>query len=216
MTRRDAGFTLIELLVSVTIFALLMVVLIGALRLGSREVGRLTGQVDQSSQIALVQNFLRAQIGAAEPLVSLTDDSKIVQFAGDAHRVDFVAAAPESLPAGGLLVFSAAWREGTGPAGGQLVLGWRPLREDPDATAAVAPPTVLLDHVRAATFVYYGPATPAADPEWHATWQHMTYLPLLVRLSVVFTDGKTMPDLAVALRLSMSVADLRLNNNRRF
>jgi hypothetical protein len=44
----------------------------------------------------------------------------------------------------------------------------------------------------------------------------MTYLPLLVRLSVVFTDGKTMPDLAVALRLSMSVADLRLNNNRRF
>lgn len=214
MTRRDAGFTLIELLVSVTIFALLMVVLIGALRLGSREVGRLTGQIDQSSQVALVQNFLRTRLSAAEPFVSLADDSKVVQFAGDAHRVDFVAASPESLPAGGLLVFSAALREGAGPAGGQLVLGWRPPREDPDAAAAGAPPTVLLDHVRTATFVYYGPSMPTADPDWHDTWHDMTYLPLLVRLSVTFADGHTMPDLSVALRLSSSVADLQRNQSR--
>lgn len=214
MTRRDAGFTLLELLISVTIFALLMVVLIGALRLGSRQVGRLTGQVDHASQVALAQNFLRTQLGAAEPLVSLTDDSKAVRFTGDAERVDFVASAPQSLPAGGLLVFSAAFRGGTGPAGGQLVVDWRPLQRDPDAPAPVDAPTVLLDHVRAAKFVYYGPSSPTADPDWQSTWQAKTYLPLLVRLSVTFMDGRTMPDLDVAPRLSKSVADLRLNQGR--
>lgn len=216
MTRRDSGFTLLELLISVTIFALLMVVLIGALQLGSRQVGRLTGQVDQSSQVALAQNFLRTQLGAAEPLVLGAADSKLVQFAGDAERVDFVAAAPQSLPAGGLLAFSAAFRAGTGPAGGQLVLGWQPLHQDPDAPAPAAAPTVLLDHVRAAKFVYYGPPSPTTDPDWQSSWQDKTYLPLLVRLSVTFMDGQKMPDLAVALRLSKSVADLRLNHNQRF
>lgn len=216
MTRKDAGFTLLELLVSMTIFALLMVVLIGALRIGGREAERLTGEVDKSAQIALVQNFLRDRLGAVQPLVPLTDDSKLVQFDGDAQGVTFVAPAPQSLPAGGLLVFSAALRQGTGPVGGQLVVGWRPLHADPDAVAPANAPTVLLDHVRAARFVYYGPPTVTEDPDWQTTWQTMTYLPLLVRLSVTFTNGQTMPDLTVALRLSSSVADLRLNHNRRF
>ena len=210
MKRAESGFTLLELLVSITIFALLMVVLFEALQLGTRQTGRLTGQVDRSTQVALVQNFLRAQLGAAQPLVSSAGDSKKVEFDGHEHGVDFVAVAPQSLPAGGLQVLSVAAQNG------QLVLGWRPLREDPDATATARAPTVLLDHVRTARFVYYGPPTPIDDPYWQTTWQDMGYLPLLVRLSVTFADGTQMPDLAVALRLSSSVADLRLNQNRRF
>jgi len=216
MKRACAGFTLLELLVSITIFALLMVVLIGALQLGTRQAGRLTGQVDRSQQVALVQNFLRAQLGAAQPLVSSPGQTKIVQFDGQPHGVDFVAVAPESLPAGGLQVLSVALVDGARQGDGQLMLGWRPLREEADAPPAASRPTVLLDHVSAARFVYYGPPTPTDDPYWQTTWQDMGYLPLLVRLSVTFTDGEQMPDLAIALRLSSSVADLRLNQNQRF
>ncbi len=210
MRRSESGFTLLELLVSITIFALLMVVLIGALQLGSRQVGRLTGQVDRSSQVALAQNFLRAELGAARPLVSPSDEAKIVQFDGRGHGLDFVAVAPQSVPAGGLQVLSVALRQG------QLVVGWRALRESGDAAPVDAQPTVLLDHVRAAEFVYYGPPTPSDDADWQTEWQNMTYLPLLVRLSLTFTDGEKMPDLTVALRLSSSIADLRMNQNRRF
>lgn len=217
--RSESGFTLLELLVSITIFALLMVVLVGALQLGTRQTGRLSGQVDRSAQVALVQNFLRTQLSAAQPLISATgesDESKRVVFDGQAHGVNFIAVAPQSLPAGGLQILSVALRDGAHPQDGQLVLGWRPWRQDPDAAATASAPTVLLDHVRAARFVYYGPPTPTDDPYWQTTWQDMSYLPLLVRLSVTFVDGTQMPDLAVALRLSSSVADLRLNQNRRF
>ncbi len=216
MKRASAGFTLIELLISITIFALLMVVLIGALQLGTRQAGRLTGQVDRSQQVALVQNFLRAQLGAAQPLVSPADQAKTVQFDGQPQRIDFVAAAPESLPAGGLQVLSLALVDGGGPGDNRLVLGWRPLREAADAPPGANRPTVLLEHVRAARFVYYGPPTPTEDASWQTTWQDMRYLPLLVRLSLTFADGEQMPDLAIALRLSSSVADLRLNQNQRF
>jgi len=216
MNRRCAGFTLLELLVSITIFALLMVVLMGALQLGTRQTGRLTGQVDRSQQVALVQNFLRAQIGAAQPFVLPSDQAKSIQFDGQPHELDFVAVAPESLPAGGLQVLSLALVDAARQGDGRLVLGWRPLRPDADAPPAASRPTVLLDHVRAARFVYYGPPTPDEDAYWQTTWQNMGYLPLLVRLSLTFVDGEQMPDLAIALRLSSSLADLRLNQNGRF
>ena len=216
MKRACAGFTLLELLVSITIFALLMVVLIGALQLGTRQTGRLTGQVDRSQQVALVQTFLRAQLGAAQPLILPADQTRTVQFDGQPHSVDFIAVAPESLPSGGLQVLSLALADGGAQGDGQLVLGSRPLRQEADGPPAAARPTVLLDHVRTARFVYYGPPTPSDDPYWQTTWQNMAYLPLLVRLSITFVDGEQMPDLAIALRLSSSVADLRLNQNRRF
>lgn len=216
MTRRDDGFTLLELLVSITIFAFLMVLLVGALQLGSRQVGRLTAQVDRSSQIALAQDFLRAQLGAAQPLVSSTSDSKIVQFGGDPERIDFVAVGPESLPSGGLQMLSIGVRQAPDGVTQQVVVGWRPLREDGDAPHEEDPPTVLLDGLRTAKFVYYGPLTVADNPDWQTDWQNMEYLPLLVRLSATFADGETMPDLTIALRLSSSMADLRLNHNKRF
>lgn len=214
MKRPDAGFTLLEILISITIFALLMVVLVGALQLGSRQVGRLAGQVDRSSQIALVQNFLRAQLSAAQPLAESTGDAKTVQFDGRANRVDFVSVAPQSRPAGGLQVLSVGLREGGGDTGGQLVAGWRPLRHAADKGPDAAPPTVLLDHVRAARFVYYGPPSRRGTPDWQQTWQKMDHLPQLVRLSVTFDNGETMPDLSIALRLAPTAADLRLNQGR--
>jgi len=42
----------------------------------------------------------------------------------------------------------------------------------------------------------------------------MPYLPLIVRLSIVFDDQERSPDLDVAMRLSTSVAELRQSGSR--
>ncbi|HEX9462204.1 MAG TPA: prepilin-type N-terminal cleavage/methylation domain-containing protein [Alphaproteobacteria bacterium] len=211
----QSGFTLMELLISVSIFALLMAMLFGGLQLGTRQVGRITAQVDRSAQIALVENFLRAQLAAAQPLAGAASGPKNLQFNGQPDGVDFVAAAPESLPAGGLQVLSVRFVAGETGRDGQLVVDWRPLRDDPDVPSP-ARTTVLLDHLRTARFVYYGPPQAKSAPDWQDTWQDMPYLPLLVRVSATFADGEPMPGLAVALRLSSTVAELQLNQGGRF
>jgi general secretion pathway protein J len=215
MKRSESGFTLMELLISMTIFALLMVMLFGGLELGTRQVGRLTAKNDRSGEIALAQNFLRAQIASAQPFVLAPGTSKRLEFNGQPDGVEFITAAPQAATVGGLQVLSVRLVDGKRPGDGQLVVTWRPLRDDPDMPSAPKA-TVLLDHLRAARFLYYGPATAKDAPDWQETWQDMPYLPLLVRLSATFSDGEPMPGLAVALRLSQTVAELRLNQGSRF
>jgi len=196
MRDRQAGFTLLELLISVSIFALLMVVLFGGLQLGSRQVGRLTAQLDRASQMALVQNFLRTQVGDALPVAIGSDEAKTVQFRGRPDSVDFVSIAPRSVVTGGLQVLSVAVT-----AAREIVAGWRPLREDPDSPNA--PRTaVLLRGIGGVRFMYFGRPSATRPAEWQDRWEDMDRLPQLVRLSVTFADGERMPDLAVALRLA--------------
>lgn len=215
MKNSESGFTLMELLISVAIFALLMVMLFGGLQLGTRQVGRLTADIDRSGQIAVVQNFLRGQIGAAQPFVLPPGTSKKLEFNGQPDGVDFVAAAPESAAFGGLQVLSVRFVEGRTENDGQLIVSWRPLRADTDQPQP-ASTTVLLDHLRAGHFVYYGPPSLKEAPDWQETWQDMSYLPLLIRVSATFADGEPMPGLAIALRLSETVSELRLNQGGRF
>ncbi len=215
MTRPQAGFTLLELLISVAIFALLMTVLIGGLQLGTRQARRLTAQIDRSSQVALVEHFLRTRLGAAQPLTAPTSTSRKPQFSGRSDGVDFIAAAPDSVPAGGLQVLSIRLIDSGATDDVQLIVRTRPLRDDPDAPAE-SQTTVLLDHLRGARFLYYGPERPRDPPDWRDTWQDMAYLPLLIRLSARFDDGEPVPGLAIALRLSSTVAELRLNQGGRF
>lgn len=215
MTSRQAGFTLIELLISITIFAMLIVMLFGGLQIGTRQIGRLTAQADRSAQIAVVDKFLHTQLAAAMPLAVSAGEPKTIEFQGRGDGVDFVSVMPESVAVGGLQVLSLGFVEPHGNTDGQILVGWRPLRDDSDA-ASRGETTVLLDHVREARFVYYGPPAPNAAPDWQDTWQDVAYLPLLVRVSVVMADGKRIPDIAVALRLSSTVAELRLNQGRRF
>ncbi len=196
MPNRQSGFTLLELLISVSIFALLMTVLMGGLQLGSRQVGRLNAQLDRSAQVALVQTFLRAQLGDALPLTASGDESKTVQFRGRRESVDLVSTAPQSVVTGGLQVLSIK-----ATAAGDVIAGWRPLRENPDEPNAPRT-TVLLRAVGALRFMYFGRPSPSAPAGWQESWEDMDRLPQLVRLSVAFADGERMPDLAVALRLA--------------
>ena len=196
MPNRESGFTLLELLISVSIFALLMTVLFGGLQLGSRQVTRMNAELERSGQIALVQNFLRAQVGDALPLATGPEDAKTVQFRGRPESLDLVSVAPQSVVTGGLQVLSIK-----ATAAGDVMAAWRPLRENPDEPNAPRT-TVLLRGVRGLRFMYFGRPSASAPPEWQESWEDMDRLPQLVRLSVAFADGARMPDLAVALRLA--------------
>jgi prepilin-type N-terminal cleavage/methylation domain-containing protein len=213
VNRQQRGFTLIELLISVVILAGLMAILFGALHLGARVVARQSGQLDRATQVALVQNFLRNQLADAQPV--LAAGAQTVDFDGRSDGVGFVSPAAESVDFGGLQVLGVQFIAGSQAAAGRLLLRWRRYRDSADG-AAEDHDTLLLDELRQAHFEYYGPAPQNPAPAWQESWQAQPYLPLLVRVSAVFADGETMPDLTIALRLATSAVEQGEQHQGRF
>jgi len=211
MRKRDGGFTLVEMLISILILALVTGMLLDGLRLVTHSVGRETSRLDRSSEIALVQNFVRAQLGDAQRIVVAAGQAARVDFTGEVDRLVFISPAPASVAFGGLQRLALVYKAGTSAAGGTIDADWQPYR-DGSGDASAVENRVLLDHVNAAVFAYFG-STRADEPlEWHDEWREMSDLPLLVRLAVVFSDGRTMPELIVALPLA-TVPAPRLSGN---
>jgi general secretion pathway protein J len=201
MHKSDNGFTLVEMLISILILALVSGMLLDGLRLVTHSVGRETSRFDRSSQIALVENFVRAQLGDAQRIVLAAGPAGPVDFTGEVDRLVFISPAPASVAFGGLQRLALVFNAGTSAAGGTIEADWQPYRDGSDAAPA-AENRVLLDHVNTAVFAYFG-STRANEPlEWHDEWRELSDLPLLVRLAVVFSDGRTMPELIVALPLA--------------
>lgn len=200
MTGSERGFTLLELLISVSLLALLMTMVLAGLNVTTHHLGRQSERLDRSSRILLAQDFLRMQLADARPLTVAAAPARAIAFDGRADGIDFVSPVPDALTVGGLQVLSLGFAEAR--PGGELLVGWRPFTGEASAAAAPGHTTVLLDHVQEAAFAYFGPAAPDTPPSWQSSWRNMSYLPSLVRLSLTFSDGRRMPELVVALRLS--------------
>jgi len=197
--RRGEGFTLLELLVALTLFAVLSVLLFGALRFGMRATEAGTARLDRSSAVALAEGFLRRELADAQPLEKEADGKRTIAFDGEPGSVSFTAFPPAYLAPGGWHVLRVALdRQG---ATGRLVVTWRRVRADGDS-GTVSPPghAVLLDGVSSVAFGYFGATTEGERPQWHEHWQDASALPALVRLRIAFGDGKRVPDLIVSLR----------------
>jgi general secretion pathway protein J len=199
------GFTLLELLISVALLALLTTFLFEGLRLVTHGLGPQSDRLDRASRIAVAQNFLRAQLADARPVLERASGWKSIEFDGRPDGIDFVSIAPESVSLAGLEALSVVFDK-TGARGGELLLRWRRYEGTPPTIASDVRNSRLLENVRSAEFAYFGVASPNQPPAWHAAWQNMTYLPSLVRLSLEFSDAQRMPELVIALRLSPAAA----------
>lgn len=191
--RAQAGFTLLELLVSMALLGLLGMLLGGAFHMATSHVGRRQEALDRAAELVATEAFLRERLAAAIPAVPQGWAEDAVLFDGEPDGLSFVAPAPESVPAGGFLVYTIV------QADDGLVLRWRPY----DGTVPEGPgtDTLLLPGTRAARFAYHGPRD-GEDPAWHDRWQGQAALPTLVRLSLTDGDGRALPDLVVAPRVS--------------
>ena len=88
---RDAGFTLIELLVGLTVLAMLVALIPGALRIAKRAwttSQALVSETDSASALMFVEQHL----AEAMPLVETSDDgANTIAFEGRAQSLHFVA-----------------------------------------------------------------------------------------------------------------------------
>jgi general secretion pathway protein J len=198
MDRGQNGFTLVELLISVTLVALLMTLLFGGFRLGLRAQERVSSGGDRATQLASIHGFLREQLADARPIALEGEggSTAIVRFDGGDDALEFLSHPMAALRVGGLQRLSLRLVNGNA-----LVFRWS-LDTGDERWSDEAREILLLSRVARAAFDYYGAAEPGREPAWTDMWRAMPHLPSLVRLRVVFEDGRRMPDLVVAPRLA--------------
>ena len=192
--RRQSGFTLLELVVAITLMGLVLAVLYSGLRLGLNGWDSGEHRAEATNRLRLAQEFLRRQL-AQSMTVYQTDEKqgKVVVFAGESSRIEFVAPMLAQLGQGGL------YRIRIETDDGRLWLRWRPYSPN-DSTAGEEQEAVLLDGIAAVQWNYLGPEQDwdLESQRWRPDWTSTSRRPLLVRLNLNL-DGEPWPDLVIAL-----------------
>ena len=233
--RHQRGFTLLEILVAMTLLGLLMAMLFGGIRLGTRAWEASDVRSADRARLEAVQGFIRRALTGAYPLVNTSkDDAKRnIAFTGGTEAVAFTALMPAHFGVGGFYTITLAVEDGVDDK--RLVFR-RQLYRSGDEDAPPPPARlgeaslrrslaagdeekekVLLDGISKAEFSYFGITDKDETPSWRDEWQDQKFLPDLVRLSVTFADKdkKPWPDLVVAPRISATTAPASSRRRRR-
>ncbi|MCZ6482700.1 MAG: prepilin-type N-terminal cleavage/methylation domain-containing protein [Alphaproteobacteria bacterium] len=221
--RRQRGFTLLEILIAMTLLGLLMAMLFGGLRLGTRAWEASDVRSADLARLEAVQGFIRRALTGAYPLLGTGDgDAKRqIAFTGGAQAVAFTALMPAHFGVGGFYTITLAVEDG---AEDKRLIFRRQLYR-PDADGAPPPPAagdeekekVLLEGISKAGFSYFGAADKDETPSWRDEWREMKSLPDLVRLSLTFADKdkRAWPELVIAPRISATTAPTSSRRRRR-
>jgi general secretion pathway protein J len=190
VTRSEAGFTLVEILVAVALVGLLSTLIVGGVRLSAQAWTKAGQRSAGAADIDAVQDLVRHTIAAAYPAFRSADPTdRTVAFDGDRASLVLVAPLPAAIEAG-------VWaRErffvathGTAPA---LFMGWRlDLPASDESTPLPENTVLLLDHVRAARFDYFGPSDDMQDRNWQESWTGRRFLPEMVRIHIERDDPR--------------------------
>ena len=83
------GFTLLELLISITLLVLIVVITMGAMRLGSRSVAAGEKKMDDQERFRTVLSLIDAQIQSQLPLTYEAEANRKYYFRGDGKTIRF-------------------------------------------------------------------------------------------------------------------------------
>ena len=200
----NRGFTLIELLVAITLLGLILAMIFGGLRFGTRAWERADESIDAASEVQAVQSFLRRVLGQASEVGAADgEDDEGVAFVGERERLAFVTSMPAHLGFAGF--YRLTLRLERGPEGASLIAEWRPFeRERSPSQSAAVEERVLIEGIDDLAFGYFGSPEPERPPDWHELWLEAPTLPSLVRLELSFApeDKRSWPELVAALPLA--------------
>jgi general secretion pathway protein J len=187
----QAGFTLVETLASLTLLALLSLMLIAGAATGRAWSARL-GRGAEGESVEAAQQALRSRLEGVFPAIAALSNLPIIDFQGQDDRVDFDAPAPASAGP------DAFWRYRLElePNGDLALLARNDLALD---ETRYAQRQILLRGVAGLQLAYFGPYGTAGVVGWAGRWQNQSAVPRLVRVRLSFPPGdrRRWPDLVI-------------------
>jgi general secretion pathway protein J len=200
MKARQQGFTLLEIMIVLSLLAVLLTLVGGALVGANRAVAKADRYTNSLDERRAAQAFLRRSISQALPLDTSESDSETSGFfEGSAQRLQFIAALPNQL-GGGMQVHTLALSGP--PANRRLQVSFAQVQGD--VLRAWGEPQVLLNGVRDLSLSYRGVSPEGKPTGWVTDWPWPDRLPRAVRIDVQLKGAVGWPTEVVALRLDLS------------
>ena len=185
------GFTLMELLVAMTLLGMLMTVLFGSLRFGTR-VWEATDRISRDDGTAhAIRAFLQERLEQSLPItLQLTDGRFETVFIGDETSLRLASSMPNSIGFGPYVMRLMMTPAGDQSVGNDLTFRWRLIDDGIGLTADDVQERVILNAVDSIRFVYFGKKDGRdTTPDWHPTWRDQERLPELIRVDIIFAEG---------------------------
>jgi general secretion pathway protein J len=200
VNRPQAGFTLLEIMIVMSLLAVLLMLVGGALVGANRAVLTADGYTTRLDERRAAQAFLRQAISQALPLdLAENDHSGAGLFVGSAQRVQFTATLPGNL-GGGIQLHTL---EMAGPAADRrLQIAFAQVQDN--VLRAWGEPQVLLHGVAGLSLSYCGVTPKGEATGWLDQWPWPNRLPRAVRVAVQMDGAVNWPSEVIALRLDLS------------
>lgn len=189
----EAGFSLLETLLGLTLTAIIGVLMMGSLQMGTRVWERqMAGPLPGEEQLVLGQTSEWLAQAMPAKLRSL-DSAPLAPFFGDANRASFIYSAPGLGASPGVYAIDLELIEADGCQGGRRLM-MRVSRlvpvDDEVARQATDQQTRELAHcLSAPSFAFWGTLTDQPTAAWHEGWQNQASLPSVVRLRSMSPEG---------------------------
>lgn len=188
------GFTLLELLISLTILAIVIVIVFGALRIGSRAWEKGEQDLENQQRMRVVFDLIKHQISSASAMKEITaEDGKAFFMKGDSTSLEFLSYVPVFPGDAGLVHVKYQVLENEEKGGDRLIFFEKGIvfsdKElenngiDEDKNFHVLIP--VAPDIR---FEYLNLGDQSENPQWVEQWDKTegNELPLAVRLSAKY------------------------------
>lgn len=205
LRERRSGFTLMELLIALSILALLMLLLTGGLRFGSRVWERADHVSNVRQEIDLGRTFLTRHLESAYPMMGRPVDGRSsVRFDGSARKLVFITRAPRQLADHSFVEMSLSLVSYEGLS--QLQVVGREVREVARRTPLFD--ETLLPGIKSLSLSYYGADTAGATAKWSSDWKSKSRSPELIKVAIKFSDETNYlwDDLVISPKVDVDVS----------
>lgn len=201
-----AGFTLLELLISLTIVGIILVIIFGSLRIGSRAWEKGEADVEAQQRERVVLELIKRQIASICVRNIKIGDKEPYLFKGDQRSMEFMSSLPVTpTPVTGTVYVKYVVKD-THEQGNALgiyekdvvsmVSGGIP--DEPDDSDFYA----LIPHARRVGFEFLKKNEDGnGDPEWQGTWDPDLDAGLPMAVSMTFQRDKDTPPLRVIVQI---------------
>ncbi len=209
----QGGFTLLEMLIAMTLLGLVMTMVFGGLRLGTRAWEASDISATNLARLEAVHGFLRRSLAASATVIASDDKGKrLILFDGDGQRLEFATLLPPYLGIGGFhrltLTVSGEGKDRRLALKSRLYQGMGVGTDGGTAKAGDGEETILMEGIAGIELAYFGALEGNSDPGWHRDWRQAAALPELIRLRLRFApdDRRHWPELIVKPQLATGLA----------